>query len=73
MKIPQKHADCGCKKRQLTNINRHKVAVSKRVHVLQHVTFIKQCILQTQFTEHTAVVIVSDGHVISVKQIKQAI
>lgn len=47
------------------------MAVAQRVHVLQHVTFIKHGILQTQLTEQAAIVIVAYGHVIPVKQANQ--
>lgn len=42
------------------------MAVAQSVHILQHVTFIKHSILQTQLTEKAAVAIVSYGQVIPV-------
>lgn len=54
-----------------TNVNSHEVTVTQRVHVLQHVTFIKHSILQTQLAEKAAVVIVSYGQVIPIKQVKR--
>lgn len=50
-----------------TNINRHKMAVAQRVHVLQHVTFIKYSIFQMQLPKKTAVVIISYGQVVPAK------
>lgn len=44
------------------------MTVAQSVHVLQHVTFIKHSVLQTQLTEKAAVTVVSNGQVIPGKQ-----
>lgn len=56
-----------------TNIDSHKVAIAQRVHVFQHVTFIKHSVLQTQLTEEAAIAIVSDSQVVPVKQMQKEI
>lgn len=53
-----------------TNINCHEVTVTQGVHVFQHVTFVKHSILQTQFAEKAAIVVVSYCQVVPVNQSK---
>lgn len=53
--------------RQQTNVNGHEVAVAQRVHVLQHVAFVKHGVLQTQLAKQAAVAVISDGQVIPVE------
>ena len=50
-----------------TNVDGHEVAVTQGVHVLQHVTLIKDGVLQTQLPEKAAVAVVSYRQVIPVK------
>lgn len=42
----------------VTDIDGHKVAVAQRIHVFQHVALIKDCILQPQLAEQTAVMVI---------------
>lgn len=58
---------------QRTNVNGHEVAVAQRVHVLQHVAFVKQGVLQTQLAKQAAVAVISDGQVIPVRSDKSKI
>lgn len=73
-KISQKLGEGGgikyITKCQWAHVNSHKVAVAQWVHVLQHVTFIKHSILQTQLAEKAAVVIISNGQIIPIKQVE---
>lgn len=52
---------------QWTYVNSHEVAVAQRVHVLQHVAFVKQGVLQTQLAKQAAVAVISDRQVVPVE------
>lgn len=52
---------------QQTNVNSHEVTVAQRVHVLQHVAFVEQGVLQTQLAKQAAVAVISDGQVVPVE------
>lgn len=63
----------GVKKKKKTTqrsayINSHKMPIAQRVHVLQHVAFIKNGIYQPQLTKQAAVAVVSYCQVITVKK-----
>lgn len=66
------HSGVKKKKKKTTQrsayINSHKMPIAQRVHVLQHVAFIKNGIYQPQLTKQAAVAVVSYCQVITVKK-----